>query len=75
MNYDDEWVTPHEAARILKVADKTVYRYAKAGKIDSARTIGGHRRYNRAQLEALVRQRTHTPDRDTPDRDTPAGDQ
>ena len=33
---------------------KTVTRWAKAGKLTSIRTLGGHRRYRAAEVEALL---------------------
>lgn len=48
-------MTPGEVAEAFRVDPKTVARWAKAGKIASIRTIGGHRRYARADVEALLR--------------------
>ena len=36
---------PAEVASIFRVDPKTVTRWAKAGKLASIRTVGGHRRY------------------------------
>lgn len=36
---------PHEAARVLAVGVRTLGNWAKAGKLRSVRTTGGHRRY------------------------------
>lgn len=47
-------LTPGEVARILRVDPKTVTRWALAGRIDSIRTPGGHRRYREADVEALL---------------------
>lgn len=48
-------LTPGEVARIFRVDPKTVTRWAKAGRIPSIVTPGGHRRFResavRAQLE------------------------
>lgn len=52
-NEDEELMTPGEVARFFSVDSKTVTRWAKAGKIPSFRTIGGHRRYPRAKIEAM----------------------
>lgn len=49
----EELLTPAEVARMFAVDPKTVTRWAKAGKLASIRTIGGHRRYKRAEVEAL----------------------
>ena len=45
-------LTPAEVAALFRVDPKTVTRWAKAGKLTSIRTLGGHRRY----LELEVRQ-------------------
>lgn len=38
-------LTPAQAAAIIGVDPKTVTRWADADKIDSTRTVGGHRRF------------------------------
>lgn len=38
-------LTPAEVATMFRVDPKTVTRWAKAGKLTSIRTLGGHRRY------------------------------
>lgn len=48
-----ELLTPGAVAAALYVDPKTVTRWARAGKIDSIRTPGGHRRYRRSDVEAL----------------------
>lgn len=50
---DAELLTPGAVAAVLFVDPKTVTRWARAGKIDSIRTPGGHRRYRRSDVEAL----------------------
>lgn len=50
---NDELMTPSEVAEYFSVDPKTVTRWAKAGKIPSIRTIGGHRRFPRQKIEAL----------------------
>lgn len=53
--YSEQELLPiGEAARILGVAVETVRRWDKAGKIASVRTLGGQRRFRRADVEALV---------------------
>ncbi len=47
-----------EVAAILHVNPKTVARWAKDGRLPHIRTLGGHRRYLRGPIEALVRQLT-----------------
>jgi excisionase family DNA binding protein len=50
----EELLTPSEVARIFRVDPKTVTRWAKAGKISSVKTVGGHRRYREAEIRALL---------------------
>lgn len=50
-----ELLTPAEVAELFKVDPKTVTRWAKSGKLTTAtRTLGGHRRFHRAEVEALL---------------------
>jgi len=48
-------LTPAEVAAAFKVDVKTVARWARAGKLHPVRTPGGHRRYSRSEIEALLR--------------------
>jgi excisionase family DNA binding protein len=47
-----ELLTPAEVAQLFRVDPKTVTRWANAGRIHSVRTLGGHRRYYKAEIEA-----------------------
>lgn len=47
-------LTPSEVAAMFRVDPKTVTRWAKAGKLTSIRTLGGHRRYREAEVQALL---------------------
>ena len=47
-------LTPGEVAIMFRVDPKTVTRWAKAGKITSIRTLGGHRRYREREIRALL---------------------
>lgn len=47
-------MTPSEVADMFRVDPKTVTRWAKAGKISATRTLGGHRRYHRDEVERLL---------------------
>lgn len=47
-------LTPADVAALLFVDPKTVSRWAIAGKIPSTRTPGGHRRFLRSDVEALM---------------------
>jgi excisionase family DNA binding protein len=47
-------LTPAEVAALFRVDPKTVTRWAKQGRLASIRTLGGHRRYDEAQVRALL---------------------
>lgn len=47
-------LTPAEVAAMFRVDPKTVTRWAKAGKLSSVRTLGGHRRYLASEVKALL---------------------
>jgi excisionase family DNA binding protein len=47
-------LTPAEVAKLFRVDPKTVTRWAKAGKLTAVRTLGGHRRYRRSEVESLL---------------------
>jgi excisionase family DNA binding protein len=47
-------LTPSEVASLFRVDPKTVTRWAKAGKLSSIRTLGGHRRYREAEVRDLL---------------------
>lgn len=47
-------LTPAEVAKLFRVDPKTVTRWAKAGKITAIRTLGGHRRYRKSEVQALL---------------------
>lgn len=47
-------LTPAEVATMFRVDPKTVTRWAKAGKLASIRTLGGHRRYRETEVLALL---------------------
>ena len=47
-------LTPSEVASLFRVGPKTVTRWAKAGKLTSIRTLGGHRRYKESEVKALI---------------------
>jgi excisionase family DNA binding protein len=47
-------LTPAEVAALFRVDPKTVTRWAKAGKLTSIRTLGGHRRYKDSEVKALL---------------------
>jgi excisionase family DNA binding protein len=47
-------LTPAEVAALFRVDPKTVTRWAKAGKLTSIRTLGGHRRYRESEVRAVL---------------------
>jgi excisionase family DNA binding protein len=47
-------LTPAEVASMFRVDPKTVTRWAKAGKLSSIRTLGGHRRYRESEIRGLI---------------------
>jgi excisionase family DNA binding protein len=46
-------LTPRDVADLFGVDPKTVTRWAKAGKLTSIRTLGGHRRFRKSEVEDL----------------------
>jgi excisionase family DNA binding protein len=55
------WLRPSEAAARLHVSPKTVARWAKDGRLEHRRTLGGHRRFDPALIDALVDALTYRP--------------
>ena len=51
---DDALLTPAEVAALFRVDPKTVTRWAKAGKLSSIRTLGGHRRYRAEEVQRFL---------------------
>ncbi|MBB2914918.1 excisionase family DNA binding protein [Streptosporangium becharense] len=47
-------LTPAEVATMFRVDPKTVTRWAKAGRLSTVRTLGGHRRYREAEVRSLL---------------------
>lgn len=50
----EDLLTPAEVAAMFRVDPKTVTRWAKAGRVSSLRTPGGHRRYRESEIRALL---------------------
>jgi excisionase family DNA binding protein len=48
---------PRQVAAAFRVDVKTVARWAKAGRLRSVRTPGGHRRYLTTEVQALLNRR------------------
>ncbi|MEU0519727.1 BldC family transcriptional regulator [Streptosporangium sp. NPDC006007] len=55
-------LTPAEVALMFRVDPKTVNRWALAGKLASVRTLGGHRRYRKNEVLALLADSTQKRD-------------
>ena len=54
-DYDqDSWLRVNEASELLGVSLSTLRRWADAGKVPIHRTVGGHRRFKRQDLQVLV---------------------
>jgi excisionase family DNA binding protein len=51
---DDPWLPLGAASRLVGVGPDTLRRWADGGKVESYTTPGGHRRFLRSSLEAMV---------------------
>jgi excisionase family DNA binding protein len=51
----EKLLTPSEVASLFRVDPKTVTRWAKAGKLTSIKTLGGHRRYRESEVLVLLK--------------------
>lgn len=51
---ENRLLTPSEVAALFRVDPKTVTRWAQQGKLHSIRTLGGHRRYSEAEIQAFL---------------------
>lgn len=49
-------LTPVEVAKMFRVDVKTISRWAESGKLRSFKTLGGHRRFRRRWIEAVIDQ-------------------
>ena len=61
INGKENLLTPSEVAALFRVDPKTVTRWAKAGKLTSIKTLGGHRRYKESEVKALLKANTPNP--------------
>lgn len=52
----DDLLTVNEAAQILRVSATTVRNWAADGRLETSRTVGGHRRFRAADVQRLARQ-------------------
>lgn len=60
---ESEFVTPREAAEILKVTRRTVDRYAAEGRLNKMHVTARHVLFSRADVDRLI---THTLGESTP---------
>jgi excisionase family DNA binding protein len=54
IDHDPGWLSLNEASHLLGVAPATVRRWGDAGRVPTKRTLGGHRRFERAAIERLL---------------------
>jgi len=54
MDDADRMLTPGQVAAMFAVNPKTVTRWAKAGKLHSIRTLGGHRRFKASDVRRVI---------------------
>ena len=59
---DDRLLTPSEVAEIFRVNPKTVTRWARTGRLQAIKTIGGHRRYRLSEVRKAVEAANSDPD-------------
>lgn len=50
----EQLLTAPEAAEVLQVSVNTLRKWGDAGALPSVRTPGGHRRFRRSDVEALL---------------------
>jgi excisionase family DNA binding protein len=58
---EKEFLTPGEVARLLHVSSKTINRWANERRIPCIMTLGGHRRFARADVEAVAQHMQQLP--------------
>jgi excisionase family DNA binding protein len=51
-------LTPAEVALRFRVSPKTIAKWHRQGKLTAIRTVGGHRRFPAAEVEALLARET-----------------
>jgi excisionase family DNA binding protein len=53
----DRWLSPAQASKYLGVSTRTLVRWEDRGRLRSARTPSGHRRYRLSELRRLLQER------------------
>lgn len=51
---DSDWLTPGEVAATLRISVRTLHRMEQRRSLIPQRLPGGHRRYNRRDVAALL---------------------
>ena len=51
---EERLLTTGEVAALWRVEPKTVTRWARKGKLNAIRTLGGHRRFRETEVRALL---------------------
>lgn len=54
MARNDPLLRPEEVAELFGVDARTIARWADEGKLCSVRTLGGHRRFRKSEVERLL---------------------
>jgi excisionase family DNA binding protein len=52
---NEDYLRPGEVAAVLHVSAKTVNRWANEGRLPCVMTLGGHRRFARPDIDAVVK--------------------
>ena len=63
---DKPYLTARDVARLLLVSSNTIRLWTEKGLLKSELTLGGHRRFLRADVERLLQQRAAAPARKAP---------
>ncbi len=58
MPRDPEFLTAGQAAAMMGVSPRTIVKWSKEGKLPHQMTLGGHRRYMRHQIQAILEKNT-----------------
>jgi excisionase family DNA binding protein len=57
---EHSWLSTKEAAQLLDVSQRTIQNWVDTGKLKSTKTLGGHRRLMRSDVEGFLVLRTST---------------
>jgi excisionase family DNA binding protein len=49
-----EFVSTHQAAKMLNVSARTIQNWIKSGKLKAWKTLGGHNRLKRSEIELIA---------------------